>query len=99
MPEKPSPQAQKAASGSATIDPPSATPPAQGSVSPTEPEAPPRAGRVRVRSEVNSLDDRSLKRIADNVYVMALGGVIARGVPTEIIANPAVIEIYLGKRA
>ena len=36
--------------------------------------------------------------IADHVHVMALGEVIADGTPEEIIHNPAVVEIYLGKR-
>ena len=37
--------------------------------------------------------------IADVVHVMALGEVIARGTPEEIVKDPAVVEIYLGKRA
>lgn len=37
--------------------------------------------------------------IADQVHVMALGQVIANGTPGDIVKNPAVIEIYLGKRA
>lgn len=37
--------------------------------------------------------------IADHVHVMALGEVIAEGTPEEIVDNPAVVEIYLGKRA
>jgi ABC-type branched-subunit amino acid transport system ATPase component len=36
--------------------------------------------------------------IADVVHVMALGEVIARGTPDEIVKNPSVVEIYLGKR-
>ncbi len=37
--------------------------------------------------------------VADHVHVMALGEVIASGTPGEIVADQAVIEIYLGKRA
>lgn len=36
--------------------------------------------------------------IADAVHVMALGEVIAQGTPDRIVQNPAVVEIYLGKR-
>lgn len=36
--------------------------------------------------------------IADQVHVMALGSVIAEGSPDEIVHNPSVVEIYLGKR-
>ncbi|MDH4118543.1 MAG: ABC transporter ATP-binding protein [Acidimicrobiia bacterium] len=37
--------------------------------------------------------------IADEVNVMALGEVIARGTPEEIVENQRVIEIYLGRSA
>lgn len=36
--------------------------------------------------------------IADHVHVMALGEVIVDGPPDDIVHNPSVIEIYLGKR-
>lgn len=37
--------------------------------------------------------------IADTVHVMSLGQVIASGTPAEIVENPAVVEIYLGRSA
>ena len=37
--------------------------------------------------------------IADLVHVMALGQVIASGTPDEIVRDPKVIEIYLGRSA
>lgn len=37
--------------------------------------------------------------IADMVHVMALGEVIASGTPEEIVENPKVVEIYLGRSA
>jgi branched-chain amino acid transport system ATP-binding protein len=37
--------------------------------------------------------------IADLVHVMALGEVIASGAPDEIVRDPKVIEIYLGRSA
>jgi ABC-type branched-subunit amino acid transport system ATPase component len=36
--------------------------------------------------------------IADHVNVMALGQVVARGAPSEIVENERVIEIYLGRK-
>jgi ABC-type uncharacterized transport system ATPase subunit len=37
--------------------------------------------------------------VADQVFVMDLGGVIASGPPEVVKTNPRVIDIYLGKRA
>ena len=37
--------------------------------------------------------------IADMVHVMALGEVIASGAPAEIVHDPKVVEIYLGRSA
>jgi ABC-type branched-subunit amino acid transport system ATPase component len=37
--------------------------------------------------------------IADQVHVMSLGQVIASGTPDEVVRDPEVIEIYLGRSA
>jgi ABC-type branched-subunit amino acid transport system ATPase component len=37
--------------------------------------------------------------IADRVHVMALGKVISSGTPDEVVKDPTVIEIYLGRSA
>lgn len=37
-----------------------------------------------------------LMSLADRVYVMAAGSVLAEGTPEEVRANPAVLETYLG---
>ena len=42
---------------------------------------------------------QAVTALADHVYVLAQGGLIAQGSPAEIAANPLVIEAYLGRGA
>jgi ABC-type branched-subunit amino acid transport system ATPase component len=37
--------------------------------------------------------------IADRVHVMSLGRIIASGTPEEVVLDPVVIEVYLGRSA
>ena len=54
-------------------------------------QRPPLTSLTRIASPVTAL--------ADHVYVLAQGGLIAQGSPAEIAANPLVIEAYLGRGA
>ena len=40
---------------------------------------------------------QAVMQLSSYVYVLSYGQVIARGVPKEIVANPKVIEAYLGR--
>ena len=42
---------------------------------------------------------QAVTALADRVYVMAEGAMIAQGTPREIAADPRVVEAYLGKGA
>lgn len=39
-----------------------------------------------------------VRQVADRVYVLNFGNVLAAGTPEEVTTNPAVIEAYLGKQ-
>ena len=40
---------------------------------------------------------KAVTSISDRIYVLNMGGLIADGPPTEIVNNPEVIKVYLGK--
>ncbi|MEI8154080.1 MAG: ABC transporter ATP-binding protein, partial [Hyphomicrobiales bacterium] len=42
---------------------------------------------------------QAVMKLAENVFVLSEGRVLAEGAPQEIAVNPRVIEAYLGKGA
>jgi branched-chain amino acid transport system ATP-binding protein len=42
---------------------------------------------------------QAVMSLANHVYVLSEGGIIAQGEPQEIASNPRVIEAYLGHGA
>ena len=41
-------------------------------------------------------DMKAIMRLSDRVVVLSAGKKLAEGAPQEVVANPAVIEAYLG---
>jgi len=42
---------------------------------------------------------QAVMSLADHVFVLAEGRIIAEGSPAQIVANPVVVEAYLGHGA